>query len=73
LAWSRATNSQRWAGGGRAPEPPLPRAALVPKHLRGRVFAVFRDGFFNLASGNLHDMDSIADWLLANLSSSRGG
>ena len=43
--------------------PPLWRnaPALFPERLGSRVFAVAKDSFFDLASGDLHDMDGVAD------------
>jgi len=36
-------------------------AALFAKRLCGKIFAVIKNSFFDLASGNLHDMDGVAD------------
>jgi len=35
--------------------------ALFPERLGSRVFAVGRDSFFDLASGDLHDIEGVAD------------
>jgi hypothetical protein len=39
------------------------RTAFFAERLRGGVFAVAGNSFFNLASGNAHDVDRVADYI----------
>ena len=48
-------------------------AALFAERLRGWVFTVVRDSFFDLARQNFHNMDGVADYVSGALFASRSG